>query len=555
MLKKQAEQSSASATSSSVPAMGLPYLQRPMMGGPGDSDQNHQAGQPAAHPVGGSGAYHLGGGGDSGYGGGGGGNGDGGEHMRRGQPISKHGMHVNNHPSQGHIGSEQSVGAPVYYQNAYLNGLPSSMSNSASMYGYSHQPGSAAPPPSTMSRYSSGPGMQGPGGFSSSSGGMSGVPASPPSSSALYDHGMVKTQSHAVLMELFARDEELVARDQEQAANSSKYPQEFNVGGGGEQVAGAGHHYHHHQQQQQQSGVTSGLDLTALNAPTIPCVKSINSINRMEGLGRGDSYAFLEVFFNASVNAPVPMVAKKEEDNVGLSLEEEDAEGRNGSTPLQPSSLASSLPLQPAVVSRTAELPVPPPKVAPGLTSSLSTGSSGANAAPLAAAATATAAAAAAAGAASPNLPERPPEDEPKSLKRAYDDALAAKGLISVSKSSENLMSLPGLMQKSISQEFKLKHSRGRNGEAVDGEGSVCKICKQPGADTILRPCGHMFHGSCLKQHTAFSSAVPVCPIDNIPMESAVLAIADGGGASGGGKRAKSDNKWEDEGVYAPPSF
>ena len=39
-------------------------------------------------------------------------------------------------------------------------------------------------------------------------------------------------------------------------------------------------------------------------------------------------------------------------------------------------------------------------------------------------------------------------------LKRAYDDALAARGLISVSRSSEKLTDLPSKMQRTLSQEY-----------------------------------------------------------------------------------------------------
>lgn len=52
------------------------------------------------------------------------------------------------------------------------------------------------------------------------------------------------------------------------------------------------------------------------------------------------------------------------------------------------------------------------------------------------------------------------PMGETGTLKRAYDDALAARGLISVSRSCENLsdLALPAKMQKTLSQEFLRQH-------------------------------------------------------------------------------------------------
>ena len=122
------------------------------------------------------------------------------------------------------------------------------------------------------------------------------------------------------------------------------------------------------------------------------------------------------------------------------------------------------------------------------------------------------------------------------------DDDLAARGLISVSKSNENLsnLALPIKMQKSLSQEFTLNIGGGRKrgkggdvigqwnthyspypvnssvtdpsgdgasaagGEAVGGVNGQqevrCAISGGREVDTQLRPCGCMFMGSCLKK-------------------------------------------------------
>lgn len=52
-----------------------------------------------------------------------------------------------------------------------------------------------------------------------------------------------------------------------------------------------------------------------------------------------------------------------------------------------------------------------------------------------------------------------------------------------------------------------------------------CAICNSVNVDTQLRPCGHMFHGRCLKPSLQTAIGPPCCPIDNIPMQSAVLAV------------------------------
>jgi len=53
-----------------------------------------------------------------------------------------------------------------------------------------------------------------------------------------------------------------------------------------------------------------------------------------------------------------------------------------------------------------------------------------------------------------------------------------------------------------------------------------CAICGLTNVDTQLRPCGHMFHEKCLKPNLrAPVGQSPRCPVDHIPMQSAILAI------------------------------
>ena len=118
--------------------------------------------------------------------------------------------------------------------------------------------------------------------------------------------------------------------------------------------------------------------------------------------GRADSYAFLEVFFDKPEQTQRGIKREREEDdNVGLSLD-----GDEGSSPAA------------TVLRTTMENTIK-------------------SAAPVAA-----------------PLPADGQDKE--GLKRAYDDALAARGLISVSRSSEKLtdLALPAKMQRTISQEY-----------------------------------------------------------------------------------------------------
>lgn len=390
-----------------------------------------------------------------------------------------------------------------------------------------------------------------------------------------------KTDSHAVLMELFARDQDLVRQATESARLKAEAKQQPSGGQAAPQMTFAASSSQHPMKSssttQAGGSATSGgalpnvptlnswphfSSITSLNnLGTIPGVKSITSLSgadlaskgnvnkkgnlaqvkSMESMGKNDSYAFLEVFFgdrSSSTNlnsfggsGSSLMKGGKgtgEEDNeIGLSLEDE------------PSS-------QPSKDEFTAPAPVSAsPRSGPPASAPQDSSSSG-------------------------------PAMESGTLKRAYDDALAARGLISVSRSSEKLtdLVLPAKMQRTLSQEFINKDQMQQQPfqysfpsapppapvpnqassqqqypgqQPVEPDGSKpssafssstetgdhvevpsttkCALCSQVNVDTQLRPCGHMFHERCLKPSLQTPRGPPKCPVDSIAMHSAVLAV------------------------------
>eukprot|EP00339_Tiarina_fusa_P022127 CAMPEP_0117017714 /NCGR_PEP_ID=MMETSP0472-20121206/13799_1 /TAXON_ID=693140 ORGANISM="Tiarina fusus, Strain LIS" /NCGR_SAMPLE_ID=MMETSP0472 /ASSEMBLY_ACC=CAM_ASM_000603 /LENGTH=640 /DNA_ID=CAMNT_0004722169 /DNA_START=279 /DNA_END=2201 /DNA_ORIENTATION=- len=393
-----------------------------------------------------------------------------------------------------------------------------------------------------------------------------------------------KTDSHAVLMELFARDQDLVRQATESAGIKGKSPaQQDSV-----QDQGIAPQSQHQQMSSQhpmkapsQKPLVSVPTLNSWphfssvsslnNLGTMPGVKSITSmsgadlakqgpVNTMENLaqvksvesmGKNDSYAFLEVFFGDRSSVALNSMAKdqkgvkreREEDNdVGLSLEDE--------SPLATNPKRES--------SGTGEGHTLGPDMNP-----------------------------------SPFMSDKDRKDSTGTLKRAYDDALAARGLISVSRSCEKLtdLALPAKIQRTLSQEFirqqqeqqqssgnpahsssfgqyqysssqgeqNQSQSRGsstasqqypgqhpgqqqvksgnndpRSFPSGKGESNTsvevpsatkCALCHQTNVDTQLRPCGHMFHERCLKPSLQAPLGPPKCPVDHIPMQSALLAV------------------------------
>lgn len=52
-----------------------------------------------------------------------------------------------------------------------------------------------------------------------------------------------------------------------------------------------------------------------------------------------------------------------------------------------------------------------------------------------------------------------------------------------------------------------------------------CPFCPELNVDTQLRPCGHLFHGNCLKPWLQEAQGIPGCPVCRVPISSCVLAV------------------------------
>mmetsp|Transcript_25637 Transcript_25637/g.47777 ORF Transcript_25637/g.47777 Transcript_25637/m.47777 type:complete len:797 (-) Transcript_25637:5-2395(-) len=453
---------------------------------------------------------------------------------------------------------------------------------------------------------------------SNSIGSLPPIPPSGGSSTSMA--AMNKTDSHAVLMELFARDQDLVRQATESARLKAQAATAAATG-----TSTAGGDSSQQQSQQHTSSVlgsqhpmkmaaqgTKMGSVPSLNSwPHFSSVSSLNNLGTMTGVksitnmsgadlasqgnlnkkgnlaqvksmesmgGRADSYAFLEVFFDNTGSAGGSqgqsgqrgVKREREEDNdVGLSLDADESPSAGNMKPTDSSSASAPAPAPGA--------PRPAPLPTDGK--------------------------------------DRETLSDSGTLKRAYDDALAARGLISVSRSSEKLtdLALPAKMQRTLSQEYlrqqmqtapnpgqgysgysytasdnqnavpsqtqsdvanthqqtsgdsqqypgqnpgqqhanatgnqtgQQHYSGSAEGNACSGNTSAplsdpsmpggtvevpattkCALCHRINVDTQLRPCGHMFHGRCLKPSLQNAVGPPQCPIDHITMQSAVLAV------------------------------
>lgn len=385
-------------------------------------------------------------------------------------------------------------------------------------------------------------------------------------------NGLNKTDSHAVLMELFARDQDLVRQATESAglrkpqdiqSTHSQSGQNFAESSGRSQITLSQSPSSVSKQERMVNVPTLNSwphfsSVSSLNnLGTMPGVKSITSLSgadlakqgpvntignlaqvkSVESMGRNDSYAFLEVFFGDrssnnlsqmnSRDSQRGMKRERDEDNdVGLSLDEE-------ASPSASNVKKDSSDGQP-------------------LSSEFSS---------------------------SPFSSDSKRDDSSGSLKQAFDAAVAARGLMSVSRSSEKLtdLALPAKIQRTLSQEFMRQQQQqqqytqhhygatpappdehtgnpkgsghqypgqhpGQHQNQSDGRSSYsdpnnpsnsvevpsatkCAICHRTNVDTQLRPCGHMFHEKCLKPSFHAPMGPPKCPVDHIAMQSALLAV------------------------------
>lgn len=268
--------------------------------------------------------------------------------------------------------------------------------------------------------------------------------------------------------------------------------------------------------------------------------------------GRGDSYAFLEVFFDDRSSGIATSSAqgnnngqrgvkreREDDDAIGLSLDGDDGTSPGQFNNSKPPASEQALPAP------NTGVPTPAPLPENGTDDVVDDGG----------------------------------ENGGGTLKRAYDDALAARGLIAVRRSCEKLtdLDLPNKMQRTISQEYIRQHTQGQhmgdffssnnsqyapnsirnvnsqqfsqqlnptdgadmsNASVEVPSSTKCALCMQVTVDTQLRPCGHMFHGRCLKPSLS-GMCPPKCPLCNVSMQSAILAVpsaaTDIGAAVAGG--------------------
>ena len=157
--------------------------------------------------------------------------------------------------------------------------------------------------------------------------------------------------------------------------------------------------------------------------------------------GRGDSFAFLEVFFDDksglassthSSNSQRGVKREREDDDaIGLSLDGDDGtspgqfNNNNGKPPAAADQEASPADVESGV-------PKPAPLPEDGTDNNVDDSENGGGGG--------------------------------GTLKRAYDDALAARGLIAVRRSCEKLtdLDLPNKMQRTLSQEYIRQHNQGQ---------------------------------------------------------------------------------------------
>ena len=389
-------------------------------------------------------------------------------------------------------------------------------------------------------------------------------------------YGMAKNDSHALLMELFAHDQELVQNVQQSkyenynksssfsSSSSSRAtnppqqsappppppPSSFSSRGAPPPEAGSWPNLGSVGSLSNLVGNTSSS--SSSNGPNLTTVRSMNSLSqsdlallagkRMGGtggfkssddIGNADSYAFLELFFDdkaSSFNAGsggTPIALGKSASGAGLQRA-----GRAGSLQQQQSDYDVGLSLD-------AEDDGHRDSTAPRRKNSREYSSAHTS-------------------------NQQSPEDSSSSTTTATvaaEEEIAARGLVSVSRSSENLtdLDLPKPMQRSLSQEaffnrssmLAASHPYGGGPAASGANGSdqqqqpvrlapasdsvlvpassICAICGSRGVDTQLRPCGCVFHTTCLKQTFARSSTGTgrFCPVDNSRMQSVVVAIVE----------------------------
>ena len=445
-------------------------------------------------------------------------------------------------------------GNPLYPQQTVQTSHPGDprFSQQYYQYGQEQQDGTVAPAPMA------------------SSGSIGSLPPM-----GLYSQGnnsgtnMAKNDSHAVLMELFARDQDLVRQAAESArmkaaAKGDQTAAPTKIGSlsklSGVPSMNSWPHFSSISSLNNLGQMTGVKSIASLSGADLASQGNLNKmgnlaqIKSMESMGKNDSYAFLEVFFGDRGMSSTNLSGKQQDSGSGRGIKREREEDNDVGLSLDADESPSATTMKQIdsdAPRRIAGAPIPAPLPAPG----------------------------------------KDGISESGTLKRAYDDALAARGLISVSRSCEKLsdLALPAKMQRTLSQEYLRQHKQQQalaqnpqygqytyptaspapsvatdqssepvsqqypgqhpgqtahasspydagssfalsdptstNASVEVSSSTKCALCQKTNVDTQLRPCGHMFHERCLKPSLQTSMGQPRCPIDQSPMDSALLAV------------------------------
>ena len=371
-----------------------------------------------------------------------------------------------------------SYGNPIYPQQTVSHPGAPKYANSSYQYGQQPDGASTSAPMATSGSIGSLPSM---GNYSQGNTSVS---------------NMSKNDSHAVLMELFARDQDLVrqaaesARMKAAAAKGEQQPAPSKIGSStklaGVPSMNSWPHFSSISSLNNLGQMTGVKSIASLSGADLASQGNLNKmgnlaqVKSMESMGKNDSYAFLEVFFGDRGMSSINLSAKQQDSTTGgRGIKREREEDNDVGLSLDGDESPSTSTLKQTVDSdaprRAAGAPTPAPLPSPGNDGVV--------------------------------------QQEGGTLKRAYDDALAARGLMSVSRSSEKLsdLALPAKMQRTLSQEYLRQHKQQKVQTTTYGQYSYPSATPAP-APTEQQPASEPSTQQYPGQHPGQSPPAPVAP-------------------------------------------